>query len=54
MLFKQFHTLYCHVRSAYYCLELDLTSGSGAGFPLLVHRTIARQIHLLEEIGKGR
>ena len=30
------------------------TSGSGAGLPLLVHRTVARQVHLQEVIGKGR
>ncbi|XP_076823827.1 TGF-beta receptor type-1-like [Clavelina lepadiformis] len=30
------------------------TSGSGAGLPLLVHRTIARQVQLQEVIGKGR
>ncbi|KAL5005901.1 hypothetical protein ScPMuIL_017059 [Solemya velum] len=29
-------------------------SGSGSGFPLLVQRTIARQIQLCEIIGKGR
>uniref|UniRef100_H2YCZ6 receptor protein serine/threonine kinase n=1 Tax=Ciona savignyi TaxID=51511 RepID=H2YCZ6_CIOSA len=33
--------------------ELSL-SGSGAGLPLLVHRTIARQIQLQDVIGKGR
>lgn len=30
------------------------TSGSGSGLPLLVQRTIARQINLMESIGKGR
>ncbi|CAH1249913.1 TGFBR1 [Branchiostoma lanceolatum] len=30
------------------------TSGSGSGLPLLVQRTIARQITLMESIGKGR
>ncbi|GAB6028308.1 TGF-beta receptor type-1 [Chamberlinius hualienensis] len=30
------------------------TSGSGSGLPLLVQRSIARQIQLLEIIGKGR
>jgi len=30
------------------------TSGSGAGLPLLVHRTVARQVHLQDVIGKGR
>ena len=29
-------------------------SGSGSGLPLLVQRTIARQIHLTDVIGKGR
>ncbi|XP_006815938.1 TGF-beta receptor type-1-like [Saccoglossus kowalevskii] len=34
---------------------MDLsTSGSGSGLPLLVQRTIARQIQLVEQIGKGR
>ncbi|XP_077997804.1 TGF-beta receptor type-1-like [Glandiceps talaboti] len=36
-------------------LMMDLsTSGSGSGLPLLVQRTIARQIQLVEMIGKGR
>nr|CAB3266923.1 TGFbeta-receptor Ic [Phallusia mammillata] len=30
------------------------SSGSGAGLPLLVHRTIARQVVIQEVIGKGR
>ncbi|XP_044732406.1 TGF-beta receptor type-1 isoform X2 [Chrysoperla carnea] len=30
------------------------TSGSGSGLPLLVQRSIARQIQLIETIGKGR
>jgi len=30
------------------------TSGSGSGLPLLVHRTIARQVQILDQIGKGR
>jgi len=30
------------------------TSGSGSGLPLLVQRSIARQVQLLEIIGKGR
>ncbi|XP_014680046.1 PREDICTED: TGF-beta receptor type-1-like, partial [Priapulus caudatus] len=30
------------------------TSGSGSGLPLLVQRTIARQVTLVENIGKGR
>ena len=29
-------------------------TGSGSGLPLLVQRTIARQIHLVGLIGKGR
>ncbi|KAK2723964.1 TGF-beta receptor type-1-like isoform X3 [Artemia franciscana] len=34
---------------------IDLTnSGSGSGLPLLVQRSIARQIQLLETVGKGR
>nr|XP_039274834.1 TGF-beta receptor type-1-like isoform X1 [Styela clava] len=32
----------------------DWSSGSGAGQPLLVQRTIARQVQLQEVIGKGR
>jgi len=39
------------------CLRdmIDMTtSGSGSGLPLLVQRSIARQIHLLDIIGKGR
>jgi serine/threonine protein kinase len=34
--------------------EDSLTSGSGSGMPQLVQRTLARQIHLGELIGKGR
>ncbi|XP_039266777.2 activin receptor type-1-like [Styela clava] len=30
------------------------SSGSGSGLPFLVHRTVARQIHLADRIGKGR
>ncbi|GLH01866.1 Putative mitogen-activated protein kinase kinase kinase 7-like [Gryllus bimaculatus] len=35
-------------------LEQSLTSGSGSGLPLLIQRTLARQISLAECIGKGR
>ncbi|XP_066158125.1 activin receptor type-1 isoform X2 [Euwallacea fornicatus] len=35
-------------------LEHTMTSGSGSGFPLLVQRTMAKQIALMECIGKGR
>lgn len=35
-------------------LEHSLTSGSGSGLPLLIQRTMARQISLAECIGKGR
>ncbi|XP_070569470.1 TGF-beta receptor type-1-like isoform X2 [Ptychodera flava] len=36
-------------------IMMDLsTSGSGSGLPLLVQRTIARQIQLVDMIGKGR
>jgi len=33
---------------------IDMSTGSGSGLPLLVQRTIARQIHLVGLIGKGR
>ena len=33
---------------------VDPSSGSGSGLPLLVQRSVARQIDLLEIIGKGR
>ncbi|KAF6199114.1 hypothetical protein GE061_007139 [Apolygus lucorum] len=33
---------------------LELTSGSGSGLPLLIQRTLAKQISLAECIGKGR
>ena len=39
------------------CLRdmIDMTtSGSGSGLPLLVQRSIARQVQLLDIIGKGR
>lgn len=35
-------------------IEQSQTSGSGSGLPLLVQRTIAKQIHLVRSIGKGR
>ncbi|KAJ8926057.1 hypothetical protein NQ315_009912 [Exocentrus adspersus] len=35
-------------------LEHSMTSGSGSGLPLLIQRTLAKQISLLECIGKGR
>lgn len=35
-------------------LEHSLTSGSGSGLPLLIQRTLAKQISLAERIGKGR
>lgn len=35
-------------------LEYSLTSGSGSGLPLLIQRTLAKQISLAECIGKGR
>lgn len=35
-------------------LESSLTSGSGSGLPLLIQRTMAKQISLAECIGKGR
>ncbi|XP_054167960.1 activin receptor type-1-like [Oppia nitens] len=34
--------------------EHSVTSGSGSGLPLLIQRTLAKQIHLEECIGKGR
>lgn len=35
-------------------LQHSLTSGSGSGLPLLIQRTLAKQISLVECIGKGR
>lgn len=35
-------------------LQCSMTSGSGSGLPLLIQRTLAKQISLLECIGKGR
>ncbi|CDW54011.1 bone morphogenetic protein receptor type 1B [Trichuris trichiura] len=32
----------------------EQTSGSGSGLPLLVQRTIARQLQMLKSVGKGR
>ncbi|GBP73307.1 hypothetical protein EVAR_52833_1 [Eumeta japonica] len=32
----------------------DLSSGSGSGLPLLVQRTVGKQIQMVESIGKGR
>jgi len=33
---------------------IDQSSGSGSGLPLLVQRTIAKQIHMVQSVGKGR
>ncbi|XP_067011248.1 bone morphogenetic protein receptor type-1B isoform X2 [Anabrus simplex] len=33
---------------------IDQSSGSGSGLPLLVQRTIAKQIQMVQSIGKGR
>ncbi|XP_026467222.1 activin receptor type-1 [Ctenocephalides felis] len=35
-------------------LEHSMTSGSGSGLPLLIQRTLAKQVTLAECIGKGR
>ncbi|KAL4617299.1 bone morphogenetic protein receptor type-1B-like isoform X1 [Arapaima gigas] len=35
-------------------MEQSQSSGSGSGLPLLVQRTIAKQIHMVTQIGKGR
>lgn len=35
-------------------LHADISSGSGSGLPLLVQRTVAKQIQMVESIGKGR
>ncbi|XP_026728586.1 activin receptor type-1 isoform X1 [Trichoplusia ni] len=35
-------------------LESSLTSGSGSGLPLMVQRTLAKQVTLVECVGKGR
>ncbi|KAL2087724.1 hypothetical protein ACEWY4_016552 [Coilia grayii] len=35
-------------------IEQSQSSGSGSGLPLLVQRTIAKQIHMVKQIGKGR
>ncbi|XP_047540036.1 activin receptor type-1 isoform X1 [Vanessa atalanta] len=35
-------------------LECSVTSGSGSGLPLMVQRTLAKQVSLIERIGKGR
>lgn len=33
---------------------VSMTSGSGSGPPILVQRTISKQIQLMERIGRGR
>jgi len=33
---------------------IEQSSGSGSGLPLLVQRTIAKQIHMMSSVGKGR
>ncbi|XP_041980030.1 activin receptor type-1 [Aricia agestis] len=35
-------------------LECSMTSGSGSGLPLMVQRTLSKQVTLLDRIGKGR
>ncbi|XP_045762527.1 activin receptor type-1 isoform X2 [Maniola jurtina] len=35
-------------------LECSVTSGSGSGLPVMVQRTLAKQVTLIERIGKGR
>ncbi|XP_040052056.1 bone morphogenetic protein receptor type-1B [Gasterosteus aculeatus] len=35
-------------------IEQSQSSGSGSGLPLLVQRTIAKQIYMVKQIGKGR
>ncbi|XP_055701112.1 activin receptor type-1 isoform X2 [Phlebotomus papatasi] len=35
-------------------LEHSVTSGSGSGLPLLIQRTLAKQVSLVEIIGRGR
>lgn len=35
-------------------LQHSMTSGSGSGLPLLIQRTISKQVSLLDCIGKGR
>ncbi|XP_072948029.1 activin receptor type-1 [Epargyreus clarus] len=35
-------------------LESSCTSGSGSGLPLMVQRTLAKQVTLLDRVGKGR
>ncbi|XP_049879966.1 activin receptor type-1 isoform X1 [Pectinophora gossypiella] len=35
-------------------LECSVSSGSGSGLPLMVQRTLAKQVSLLECVGKGR
>ncbi|KAM6214660.1 activin receptor type-1-like [Rhynchocyon petersi] len=35
-------------------LDSDCTTGSGSGLPFLVQRTVARQVSLVECVGKGR
>ncbi|XP_062319577.1 bone morphogenetic protein receptor, type IAa isoform X2 [Osmerus eperlanus] len=37
-----------------YLIHQSQSSGSGSGLPLLVQRTIAKQIQMVREIGKGR
>ncbi|XP_060807194.1 activin receptor type-1 isoform X2 [Amyelois transitella] len=35
-------------------LECSVTSGSGSGLPLMVQRTLAKQVSLIDCVGKGR
>lgn len=35
-------------------MQHSMTSGSGSGLPLLVQRTLTKQVTLIHEIGKGR
>ena len=46
---EQWHIFLCVFQALY---DHSCTSGSGSGLPLLVQRTVARQVTLLECIGK--
>ncbi|XP_070608148.1 bone morphogenetic protein receptor type-1A isoform X2 [Erythrolamprus reginae] len=35
-------------------IDQSISSGSGSGLPLLVQRTIAKQIQMIQQVGKGR
>lgn len=58
--FKMFRRLFCNIKLQYWCIPLEILLFLVeflvfyTGLPLLVQRTIARQVQLVDLVGKGR